>query len=135
MYQPPRFAHRGDAGADLTAAEPMVIEPRGRAVISAGFSMAIPDGHAGLILPRSGLAVRSGVTVLNAPGLIDAGYRGDVRVALVNHSDEVFVVERGDRIAQLVIVAVERPDYVEVDELDETSRGDGGFGSTGITNG
>lgn len=133
MYPTPRFAHAGDAGADLTAAEPATIEPGGRALVSAGFSMAIPDGFAGLVLPRSGLAVRSGVTVLNAPGLIDAGYRGEVKVALINHSHEDFEVSVGDRIAQLVIVAVERPDYVEVGTLADTSRGENGFGSTGVS--
>ena len=132
MDQTPRFAHPGDAGADLAAAESLTLEPGGRALVSAGFSMAIPEGHAGLVLPRSGLAIRSGVTVLNAPGLIDAGYRGVVKVALINHSAEAFEVRVGDRIAQLVIVAVDEPDYVEVDVLVDTSRGEGGFGSTGV---
>lgn len=132
MYPTPRFAHVGDAGADLTAAEPATIEPGGRALVGAGFSMAIPAGYAGLVVPRSGLAVRSGVTVLNAPGLIDSGYRGEVKVALINHSQQDFVVAVGDRIAQLVIVAVERPDYVGVQSLSDTERGDGGFGSTGV---
>ena len=131
MYQLPRFAHAGDAGADLTAAEPARIGPGERVLIPTGCSMAIPEGYAGLVMPRSGLAIRSGVTVINAPGLIDAGYRGEVMVALINHSAEVFQVERGDRIAQLVIVAVEEPDYVEVDELEDSQRGSGGFGSTG----
>ena len=132
MHQTPRFAHPGDAGADLAAAESLTLEPGGRALVSAGFSMAIPEGHAGLVLPRSGLAIRSGVTVLNAPGLIDSGYRGVVKVALINHSTEDFEVRFGDRIAQLVIVAVDEPDYVEVDVLADTSRGEGGFGSTGV---
>ena len=133
MYPTPQFAHDGDAGADLTAAEPATIEPGGRALVGTGFSLAIPTGYAGLVLPRSGLAVRSGVTVLNAPGLIDAGYRGEVKVALINHSLDAFDVAVGDRIAQLVIVAVERPDYVNVESLANTTRGDGGFGSTGVT--
>jgi len=132
MYPPPRFAHDGDAGADLTASESVTIEPGGRALVPAGFSVAIPDGYAGLVLPRSGLAVRSGVTVLNAPGLVDSGYRGGVKVVLINHSQEDFEVEVGDRIAQLVIIAVEHPDYVVVESLTHTSRGDGGFGSTGV---
>lgn len=132
MYPTPGFAHPGDAGADLAAAEATTIAPGGRALVSAGFSMAIPDGYAGLVLPRSGLAIRSGVTVLNAPGLIDAGYRGEVKVALINHSDVDFDVAIGDRIAQLVIVRVEQPDYSEVDSLTDTSRGEGGFGSTGV---
>jgi len=95
-------------------------------------SLAIPEGAAGFVLPRSGLALRMGVTVINAPGLIDSGYRGEVKVALVNHGDEPFVVDVGDRIAQLVIMRVERPDFVAVDELGSTSRGQGGFGSTGV---
>ena len=131
MYQLPSYAHPGDAGADLTAASGLTIEPGGRALVGTGMVIAIPDGHAGLVLPRSGLAIRSGVTVINAPGLIDSGYRGEVKVALVNHSDEAFVIERGDRIAQLVIVAVAQPTYVEVEELADTARGSGGFGSTG----
>ena len=132
MYPTPQFAHPGDAGADLAAAEAATIAPGERALVSAGFSMAIPDGFAGLVLPRSGLAIRSGVTVLNAPGLIDAGYRGEVKVVLINHSDVDFEVAIGDRIAQLVIVAVNQPEYVEVDTLTDTSRGEGGFGSTGV---
>ncbi|HSJ70283.1 MAG TPA: dUTP diphosphatase [Acidimicrobiia bacterium] len=133
MYQLPRFAHDGDAGADLTASEPVSIPPRGRALVATGFSLAIPNGHAGLVLPRSGLAIRSGVTVINAPGLIDSGYRGEVKVALINHSDETFDVVPGDRIAQLVIIEVEQPEYVPVDDLDETTRGESGFGSTGVS--
>ncbi len=131
----PSFAHPGDAGADLTAAEAVVIPPGGRALVATGIAVAIPEGHAGFVMPRSGLAIRSGVTVLNAPGLIDAGYRGEVKVALINHSDEPFSIERGDRVAQLVIMPVEQVEYVAVDDLDATSRGDGGFGSTGIQSG
>lgn len=133
MYQLPRFAHDGDAGADLTASESVSIPPGGRALVATGFSLAIPHGHAGLVLPRSGLAIRSGVTVINAPGLIDSGYRGEVMVALINHSDEDFAISPGDRIAQLVIISVERPEYVSVDDLDETTRGEAGFGSTGVS--
>ena len=132
MYLLPRFAHDGDAGADLTASEAMVLEPGDRALVPTGMAMAIPVGFAGLVLPRSGLAIRSGVTVINAPGLIDAGYRGELRVALINHGRDAFRIERGDRIAQLVIVAVERPVYQEVEVLEESARGDGGFGSTGV---
>jgi dUTP pyrophosphatase len=131
MFRLPAFQHDGDAGADLTASEGVVLEPGSRALVPTGVVMAIPDGHAGLVLPRSGLAIRSGVTVINAPGLIDSGYRGEIAVALVNHSDEAFTVARGDRIAQLVIVAVERPEFIEVATLDASSRGEGGFGSTG----
>ncbi len=132
MYQLPGSAHPGDAGADLVAAKAVTIGPGERALISTGMSMAIPAGYGGFVLPRSGLAVRSGVTVLNAPGLIDSGYRGEVQVALINHGTEPFEVEVGDRIAQLVILAVQAPEYVAVDSLDDTSRGEGGFGSTGL---
>jgi len=130
-YQLPVFAHPGDAGADLTASIGVTIEPRGRALVPAGFAIAIPDGHAGLVMPRSGLAINAGVTVINAPGLIDSGYRGPVKVALINHSDEPFRIEAGDRIAQLVVIAVERPEYEVSSNLPDTARGSGGFGSTG----
>ncbi len=131
MNQLPAFAHVGDAGADLVAAEALIIEPGNRAVVSTGLSMAIPDGHAGFVLPRSGLAVRTGVTVLNAPGLIDSRYRGEVKVALINHGELPFEVRIGDRIAQLVVMAVEAPIFTRADALDTTQRGVGGFGSTG----
>lgn len=130
--QLPAFAQAGDAGADLVAAEALTIEPGGRAVVPTGLSMAIPAGHAGFVLPRSGLAVRTGVTVLNAPGLIDAGYRGEIKVALINHGELPFEVQIGDRIAQLVVMAVEAPEFTRVDALGPTRRGSGGFGSTGI---
>lgn len=127
------FAHAGDAGADLASNEEVTIEPGSRALIGTGLSMAIPEGYAGFVLPRSGLAIKSGVTVSNAPGLIDSGYRGELRVGLTNHSDQPFSVEVGDRIAQLVIMRVEEPEYVEVETLDDTERGAGGFGSTGVS--
>ena len=132
MNQLPAFAHTGDAGADLVAAEALTIEPGGRAVVPTGLSMAIPAGYAGFVLPRSGLAVRTGVTVLNAPGLIDAGYRGEIKVALINHGELPFEVQIGDRIAQLVVMAVEAPEFTQVDALGATRRGSEGFGSTGI---
>ena len=125
-------AHVGDADADLVASGHHVIEPGGRVIVGTGLAMAIPQGFAGFVVPRSGLATRLGVTVANAPGLIDSGYRGELRVGLINHSDEAFTVNRGDRIAQLVVMAVETVDYVEVETLDETDRGSGGFGSTGF---
>src|SRR5581483_7453912 len=129
----PAAAHPGDAGYDLRAREPAVIAPGGgRAAVPTGIAVAIPPGWAGLVLPRSGLAIRHGVTCLNAPGLIDAGYRDEIRVILVNHDPaEAFSIEVGDRIAQLVIQAVEPVEWAEVDELGETARGLGGFGSTG----
>lgn len=133
MFQPPQFAHEGDAGADLTAAEDLVLAPGARALVPTGISIAIPDGYAGLVLPRSGLAVKSGVTVINSPGLIDSGYRGEVRVGLVNHGDEPFSIARGDRIAQLLITEVPEVEFVIVDALDDTARGEGGFGSTGVS--
>lgn len=130
-YQLPVFAHSGDAGADLTAAIDVTIEPGARALVPTGFAIAIPDGHAGLVMPRSGLAINAGVTVINAPGLIDSGYRGPVKVALINHSNEPFRIEKGDRIAQLVVIAVARPEFDLSTDLPDTARGSGGFGSTG----
>jgi dUTP pyrophosphatase len=129
----PRYARAGDAGLDLHSAERVVIEPGGRTLVRTGLALAIPPGFAGFVLPRSGLALRHGVTVLNAPGLIDAGYRGEVQVLLVNHdADAAVTVERGERIAQLVVQAVETAELVEVDDLAVTERGTGGFGSTGV---
>ena len=125
-------SHDGDAGADLVAAESHTIEPGQRTIVGTGLAMAIPDGFAGFVLPRSGLATRSGITVANSPGLIDSGYRGELRVGLINHSDEPFTVKVGDRIAQLVVMAVETVEFVEAEALDDTARGSGGFGSTGI---
>lgn len=128
----PTRAHDDDAGYDLRASEPATLPPGGRASVGTGVAVAIPDGHAGLVLPRSGLAARHGISLVNAPGLIDAGYRGEVRVLLLNTDLEAgFEVAPGDRIAQLVIVRHEAPELVEVVSLDETVRGDGGFGSTG----
>jgi dUTP pyrophosphatase len=125
-------AHEGDAGSDIVASEHHTIDPGERVIVGTGLALAIPQGFAGFVLPRSGLATRSGITVANAPGLIDSGYRGEIRVGLINHSAETFTVNPGDRIAQLVIMAVEAVEYVDVESLDETSRGSGGFGSTGV---
>ena len=128
----PTRAHDDDAGYDLRASEAATLPPGGRPSVGTGDAVAIPEGHAGLVLPRSGLAARHGIALVNAPGLIDAGYRGEVRVLLLNTDREAaFEVAPGDRIAQLVIVRHEAPELVEVDSLDETVRGDGGFGSTG----
>jgi dUTP pyrophosphatase len=128
----PAYAHPGDAGADLVAAESVELAPGERRLVRTGVAIALPDGHVGLVNPRSGLAARLGVTVLNAPGTVDAGYRGEILVNLVNH-DRVTTakISRGDRIAQLVVQRVERADFVVVDELPETPRGAGGHGSTG----
>jgi dUTP pyrophosphatase len=129
----PAAAHEGDAGYDLRAREAVILAPGGgRAAVPTGIAVAIPPGWAGLVLPRSGLALRHGVTCLNAPGLIDAGFRDEIRVILVNHDPaEAFPIEVGDRIAQLVIQAVEAIEWAEVDDLGESARGLGGFGSTG----
>lgn len=129
----PSYAHPGDAGADLYAAEDATIPSGGWALVRTGVALAIPDGYVGLVHPRSGLAVRHGVTVLNAPGTVDAGYRGEVMVNLINHGPQSYAVCRGDRIAQLVVQRVERAAFVEVDELPESARGAGGHGSTGGT--
>jgi dUTP pyrophosphatase len=130
--RPPAQAHDGDAGYDLHAAEAATVAPGERASVGTGIAVAIPEGHAGLVLPRSGLAARHGIALVNAPGLIDAGYRGEVRVLLLNTDrDRPFEVDVGDRIAQLVLVKVEAPSLEESDDLDETARGVGGFGSSG----
>ena len=128
----PTRAHEGDAGLDLRALEAFDLEPGERALVRTGVAVEIAPGHAGLVLPRSGLAARHGIALVNAPGLIDAGYRGELRVLLLNTDREAtFHAEPGDRIAQLVVVAVEEASVVEVEELSESARGDGGFGSSG----
>ena len=129
---PPTRAHDDDAGYDLRAAEEASLPPGARASVGTGIAVEIPAGHAGLVLPRSGLAARHGISVVNAPGLIDAGYRGEVRVLLLNTDGrERFDVAPGDRIAQLLIVPHEAPELEEAATLEETARGTGGFGSTG----
>lgn len=127
----PGAAHDGDAGLDLAAISAHVIEPGDRAAVSTGLAVQIPGGHAGLVLPRSGLAARHGIGLANAPGLIDAGYRGEIRVLLHNAGEQAFEVEPGMRIAQLLVVAFAALAPVEATELPESSRGDGGFGSSG----
>jgi dUTP pyrophosphatase len=128
----PGRAYPGDAGLDLVACEPLVIEPGERAVVGTGIAVAIPEGYAGLVVPRSGLAARHGIAIVNAPGLIDSGYRGELRVVLVNTGrEESFNVEPGMRIAQLVLVPVAATEPVEVEALPETERGRAGFGSSG----
>lgn len=128
----PEQAHPGDAGLDLRSAIDIEVGPGERAMVPTGLAVAIPDGYAGLVLPRSGLASRHGLTMANAPGLIDAGYRGEVICAVVNlDRSEPVRIAKGDRIAQLVIVAVPVVAPISVDELPRSTRGDGGFGSTG----
>jgi dUTP pyrophosphatase len=128
----PSRAHAGDAGLDLHAAEPASIGPGERTSVGTGIAVAIPEGHAGLVLPRSGLAARHGITIPNAPGLIDSGYRGELRVLLLNADPaETFVVKPGDRIAQLLLTPFAAAEPVVVDALGETARGMAGFGSSG----
>ena len=132
--QIPRYQHEGDAGLDLASRIDILLEPRQRATIPTGIALAIPPGFAGFVLPRSGLASRHGITLVNSPGLIDAGYRGEVAVVVLNTDGrQSFQIKRGDRIAQLVIQRVEEVRVTVVNELDATSRGGGGFGSTGTS--
>jgi dUTP pyrophosphatase len=129
----PRYQTDGSAGLDLHAdlERPMTVAPGERVVVPTGIALAIPDGFEGQIRPRSGLARRHGLTLVNTPGTIDADYRGEVQVLVINHGDEAVILHRGDRIAQLIIAPVARAMLVEVDELDDTGRGAGGFGHTG----
>jgi dUTP pyrophosphatase len=129
----PARAHDGDAGVDLSACESLTIAAGQRAVVGTGLAVEIPPGHAGLVVPRSGLALRHGLSTVNAPGVIDAGYRGEVRVILLNTDTEhPFTVEPGMRIAQLLVVPVAHVGVVEVVEVTESERGEGGFGSSGL---
>lgn len=127
----PAYAKPGDAGLDLRASESVTLEPGERRLVPTGLAVAIPEGHAGFVLPRSGLAMHKGVTVLNAPGLIDSGYRGELKVLLINHGAEAVSIDRGERIAQLVVQPVARARLVEEERLPDSARGEGGFGSTG----
>ena len=128
----PSYAHPGDAGADLHSAVEVTLGPGERTLVPTGIAMALPEGYVGLVHPRSGLAARHGISIVNAPGTIDAGYRGEVQVCLVNtDTTEPFTVRRGDRIAQLVVQRVETAVFVEAADLDASARGAGGYGSTG----
>jgi dUTP pyrophosphatase len=130
----PAYAHPGDAGADLTASEAAELPPGGRATIGTGVAIALPDGFVAFVVPRSGLAARHGITVVNSPGTVDAGYRGEIRVTLLNTDSSVpYSVAVGDRIAQLVIMPVSRARFVAVEHLPGSHRGEAGFGSTGYT--
>ena len=128
----PQYARDDDAGLDLRAATDVALAPGARVLVPTGLALAIPQGYAGFVLPRSGLALRHGVTLLNTPGLIDAGYRGEIQVLLINHSDTLVKLSRGDRIAQLVIQKIEHATLIVVTELPPSTRGTGGFGSTGL---
>jgi dUTP pyrophosphatase len=127
----PSRAYDGDAGLDLAAAEAVVLAPGERAVVGTGLAVAVPEGHAGFVQPRSGLAAKHGITIVNAPGLVDSGYRGEVKVVLLNTGDEPFEVEPGMRIAQFVVLPVVAVELVEVADLPETERGERGHGSSG----
>ena len=127
----PGYAHPGDAGLDLYAADTTTLQPGERALVPCGIVVAVPEGHVGLVHPRSGLAVDHGLTVLNAPGTIDAGYRGELKVLLINLGQDAVEVRHGERIAQLLLLPVALVDVREVDRMDSTVRGTGGFGSTG----
>jgi dUTP pyrophosphatase len=128
----PSYAHPGDAGADLCAREDVRLEPGERRLVPTGIALALPEGYVALVHPRSGLAHRSGLSIVNAPGTIDAGYRGEVQVCLVNLDPETPIeLRRGDRIAQLVVQRFETAAFVEVDDLPDSARGAGGYGSTG----
>jgi len=128
----PVYSHPGDAGADLLSTEALVLRPGRRALVGTGVSIALPEGHAAFVMPRSGLAAKHGITVVNAPGTVDAGYRGEIKVSLLNTDPETeYHVAVGDKIAQLVIMPVVRASFVPVDALPESVRGEGGHGSTG----
>lgn len=130
----PAYAHPGDAGADLVTTADVTIEPGERALVSTGIAIALPEGYAAFVHPRSGLAHRLGVSIVNTPGTVDAGYRGEIKVLLVNHDlRQPAVFHRGDRIAQLVLQRVEQARFHEVETLPGSARGEGGYGSTGVT--
>ena len=130
----PSYAHPGDAGADLVSTEAVVLEPCQRATLGTGVSIALPDGYVAFVVPRSGLAAKHGITIVNSPGTVDAGYRGEIRVTLLNtDSSEAYPVAVGDRIAQLIVMPVSRARFVPVETLPGSDRGTGGFGSTGYS--
>lgn len=132
----PRYAHAGDAGADLATRVDVRLEPGQRVLVPTGVAIAVPDGWAAFVHPRSGLAARAGLTIVNAPGTVDAGYRGEIKVSLLNtDASQAYDVAVGDRIAQLIIMPVPRVRFVAVDELPDSARGEGGFGSTGYQTG
>lgn len=133
--QIPHMAYNGDAGVDLRSVERIVLEPQERAMVATGLAIALPEGYAGFVLPRSGLAAKHGISIINAPGLIDSNYRGELKVILLNTDpDKSFTIEIGDRIAQLIVMPVPTINFEQVEELTESQRGESGFGSSGIRN-
>lgn len=131
-FEAPKYANPGDAGLDLCSTRDLEIEAGSRALVPCGIAIEIPDGYAGLVIPRSGLAIKHGISIVNAPGLIDSGYRGEIKVVLVNtDKNHTFQIKRGDRIAQMMIIAYPSINLVVSEELSDTDRGSGGFGSTG----
>jgi dUTP pyrophosphatase len=134
--QVPVYAHPGDAGADLVSAETLRLEPGQRALVGTGVRIALSDGYVAFVVPRSGLAAKHGITIVNAPGTVDAGYRGEIKVSLLNtDASEAYDIAIGDRIAQLIVMPVPRVTFLPVDELPDSTRGEGGFGSTGYQTG
>ncbi len=134
--QVPVYAHPGDAGADLVATEAVRLEPGERALVGTGVRIALPDGYVAFVVPRSGLAAKHGITIVNAPGTIDAGYRGEIKVALLNTDPrDAYEIAPGDRIAQIIVMPVPRVRFLPVETLPESIRGEGGFGSTGYQTG
>jgi dUTP pyrophosphatase len=132
----PVYAHPGDAGADLVSTETVRLEPGERALVGTGVRIALPDGFAAFVVPRSGLAAKHGITIVNSPGTVDAGYRGEIKVSLLNtDAREAYEIAPGDRIAQLIVMPVARAEFIPVEELPESPRGEGGFGSTGYQTG
>ncbi|MFK4762721.1 dUTP diphosphatase [Microbacterium sp. ZW T5_45] len=128
----PTYSHPGDAGADLVAAEAVHLEPGERALVATGVRIALPDGYVAFVVPRSGLAAKHGISIVNSPGTVDAGYRGEIKVSLINTDiRSAYDVAIGDRIAQLIIMPVTRAEFIPVEELPDSARGEGGFGSTG----
>lgn len=132
----PTYAHPGDAGADLVATESLTLQPGQRALVGTGVRIALPEGYLAFVVPRSGLATRHGISIVNSPGTVDAGYRGEIKVTLVNtDTEEAFEVTAGDRIAQLIVMPFAHATFLPVESLTESARGEGGFGSTGYTTG
>jgi dUTP pyrophosphatase len=129
----PDYAHKTDAGIDLYSAISYILKPYERKMIPSGIKLSIPEGYAGFVLPRSGLAIKNGISLVNSPGLIDSGYRGEICVIMINlDKEKAFTINKGDKICQLVIKKIEHANLIEAEELDESDRGEGGFGSTGI---